>query len=134
MNRVAPRAAAAMLLAAVAALTACGDMPGRPTGLMDVAERPAERALLAGIRAYDDGQYGPAEERLQQALQAGLASPKDRATAHKYLAFIFCTSRRVLECEAQFRAAKRVDPTFALSRSETGHPLWGPVWQRVQQP
>jgi Tfp pilus assembly protein PilF len=131
VSRTLHRLAAPLLLAALAA---CGEMPGRRTGLMDVAERPAERALLAGMRAYDDGQYGPAEERLQQALQTGLASPKDRATAHKHLAFIFCTSKRVLDCEAQFRAARRVDPAFALSRSEAGHPVWGPVWQRVQQP
>ncbi len=131
MSRTPLRLGAALLLAALAA---CGEMPGRPTGPMEVAESPAERALLAGIRAYDDGQYGPAEERLQQALQAGLAAAKDRAAAHKHLAFIFCTSKRVPDCEAQFRAARRVDPAFALSRSEAGHPLWGPVWQRVQQP
>jgi Tfp pilus assembly protein PilF len=121
---------AAMLLVVLAA---CGEMPGRPGGPSD-AERPAERALRAGTRAYDDGLYAQAEQQLQQALQAGLVSPKDRAAAHKHLAFIFCSSKRILECEAQFRAARRVDPAFALSRSETGHPLWGPVWQRVQQP
>ena len=62
----------------------------------------------------------------------GLASARDRAVAHKHLAFIFCTSNRAKECEAEFRAAKVDDPTFALSRSEAGHPLWGPVYKRVQ--
>jgi len=127
------RAASSLALCAALALSACGEMPGRPQGLMDVAERPAERALLTGLRAYDDGQYPQAEQQLQQALQLGLASAKDRAAAHKHLAFIFCTSNRVLDCEAQFRAAKRVDPDFALSKSEAGHPLWGPVYQRVQR-
>jgi Tfp pilus assembly protein PilF len=123
---------AAFAFALAFALGACGEMPGRAAGLMDVAERPAERALLGGMRAYDDGQYAQAEQQLQQALQAGLASPKDRAAAHKHLAFIFCASNRVLDCEAQFRAARRADPTFALTRSEAGHPMWGPVYQRVQ--
>ena len=127
------RAASSLALCAALALSACGEMPGRPQGLMDVAERPAERALLTGLRAYDDGQYPQAEQQVQQALQLGLASAKDRAAAHKHLAFIFCTSNRVLDCEAQFRAAKRVDPDFALSKSEAGHPLWGPVYQRVQR-
>lgn len=113
------------------ALTACGEMPGRPAASVD---GPAERALRAGTRAYDDGQYAQAEQQLQQALQTGLTSARDRASAHKHLAFIFCTSRRVSDCEAQFRAARRADPAFALSRSEAGHPLWGSVWQRVQQP
>jgi predicted kinase len=31
------------------------------------------------------------------------------------------------------RAARADDPGFALSKSEAGHPLWGPVWQRVRQ-
>jgi hypothetical protein len=70
---------------------------------------------------------------LQAALQAGLVSPRDRAAAHKLLAFIFCTSNRTNECEAQFRAARAADPAFVLSKSEAGHPLWGPVYERVQQ-
>ena len=114
-------------------LAGCVVPPGSPTGLMDVAERPAEKALLAGMRAYDDGQYPQAEQLLNQALTAGLASPKDRAAAHKYLAFIFCTSGRVPACEAQFRAARGDDPAFALSKAEAGHPQWGPVYQRVQR-
>jgi Tfp pilus assembly protein PilF len=133
MSRLVSQRPPALALAAALVLAGCGEMPGRPQGLMDVAERPAERALLAGMRAYDDGQYPQAEQQLQQALQIGLASPKDRAAAHKHLAFILCTSNRVLDCEAQFRAARRVDPDFTLSRSEAGHPLWGPVYQRVQR-
>lgn len=104
-----------------------------PTGLLDVAERPAEKALLAGMRAYDEAQYAQAEKQLQAALQAGLVSPRDRAAAHKLLAFIFCTSNRAVDCEVQFRSARAADPGFALSKSEAGHPLWGPVYQRVLQ-
>jgi len=37
------------------------------------------------------------------------------------------------DCEVQFRAARAADAGFALSKSEAGHPLWGPVYQRVQQ-
>lgn len=102
-------------------------------GLMDVAERPAEKALLAGMRAYDDAQYPQAEQLLGQALNGGLASKRDQAAAHKHLAFIYCTSGRASACEAEFRAARIADPKFSLSRSESGHPLWGPVYQRVQQ-
>jgi Tfp pilus assembly protein PilF len=121
---------AALLLALLAG---CVVPPGSQPGLMDVSERPAEKALLAGMRAYDDGQYPQAEQALNQALTAGLASAKDRAAAHKYLAFIYCTSNRVPACEAQFRAARVDDPGFALSKAEAGHPQWGPVYQRVQR-
>lgn len=111
----------------------CAPLPtASPTGLMDVAERPAERALLAGIRAYDDGQYADAERQLALSVQLNLPSAKDRAAAQKHLAFIYCTSRREAECEAAFRAARLADPAFALSRSEAGHPQWGPVYKRLQ--
>ena len=122
-----------VLLFALLFVSACAPLPTAvPTGLMDVAERPAERALLAGIRAYDDGQYADAERQLALSLQLNLPSAKDRAAAHKHLAFIYCTSQRVAECEAAFRAARLADPAFALSRSEAGHPLWGPVYKRLQ--
>lgn len=122
-------------LAVVAALTGLGGCAVQPpsTGLSDVIERPAERALLGGMRAYDDGQYAQAERALTSALKTGLASPKDRAGAHKLLAFIYCSSNRMAECEAAFRAAREADPGFALTRSEAGHPLWGPVYRRLTQ-
>ena len=102
-----------------------------PNGLAELMEKPGERALIEGIRAYDDGQYPQAEAALRKALSTGLASARDKASAHKLLAFITCTSERVAECETQFRAAKAADPAFALNRSEAGHPLWGPVYRKV---
>lgn len=111
-------------------LAACASAP-QPVGLAELMERPAERALVEGIRAYDDGQYANAETALRKALAAGLASPRDRASAHKLLAFIFCTSERTADCEAAFRAAKAADPAFTLNRGEAGHPLWGPVYRKV---
>jgi len=125
-----------LLMSIVALATLLGGCVVPPTaspGLMDVAERPAEKALLAGMRAYDDAQYPLAETQLNQALKSGLASPRDRAAAHKQLAFIYCTSDRIKACEAEFRAAREADPAFALSKSEAGHPQWGPVYQRVRQ-
>jgi hypothetical protein len=71
---------------------------------------------------------------LRRALDSGLQSGRDRATAHKLLAFIACTSERLAECEDAFRAARGADPAFALTRAETGHPLWGPVYRKVLPP
>ncbi len=126
-------AASLALLTLLAAGCAQPQLNAPALGLLDIADRPAEKALLAGLRAYDDAQYPQAEKQLQAALQAGLVSPRDRAAAHKLLAFVFCTSNRMAECEAAFRAARAADPAFALTKSEAGHPLWGPVYQRVQQ-
>ena len=121
------------VLALAALLGGCVVPPNAQPGLMDVAERPAEKALLAGMRAYDDAQYPLAETQLGLALKSGLASPRDRAAAHKHLAFIYCTSDRVKACEDAFRAARAADPAFVLSKAEAGHPQWGPVYQRVRQ-
>lgn len=123
-----------ILATALAALLGgCAQMPAQTMGITELAARPAEGALLAGIRAYEDGQYPQAEKRLNEAVQAGLASAKDRAAAHKYLAFIYCTSQRAAQCEAAFRAARGADAGFALSKSEAGHPLWGAVYTRSQR-
>ncbi|MDE2627439.1 MAG: TssQ family T6SS-associated lipoprotein [Burkholderiales bacterium] len=127
------KAPLAWTLVLASLLGGCAVAPPAPQGLLDVAERPAEKALLAGMRAYDDAQYPGAEQHLMQALKLGLASPRDRAMAHKLLAFIDCTSDRIPACEAEFRAARAADPAFALTKSEAGHPLWGPVYRRVRQ-
>ena len=117
----------AVALALALSLAGCGT----PAGLSDVMQRPAERALLAGMRAYDDGQYADAERELKRSLDVGLSSPRDRATAQKHLAFIYCTSQRAEACEKAFRDALSADSSFALSKAEAGHPQWGPVYRRV---
>ena len=130
-----PRLLAAAL--PIALLAACASPPPPPppppppVGLVEVLERPAERALLDGMRAYDDAQYQAAEAALRRALQAGLKSGRDQAVAYKLVAFITCTSDRMPQCEAAFRAARGADPAFALSRSEAGHPVWGPAYRRA---
>lgn len=102
-----------------------------PVSVIELSSRPAEQALLAGIRAYEDGQYAQAEKRLTSALKLGLAAPKDRAAAHKTLAFLYCSSKRQKPCEEAFRAARAADPDFELTKAEAGHPLWGPVYRRT---
>ena len=113
-------------------LAACATAP--EGGLSEVMQRPAERALLAGLRAYDDAQYADAERELDKAIATGLVSPKDRAAAQTHLAFIYGTSQRIKPCEDAFRAARAADFEFALTRAEAGHPLWGPVYKRIAMP
>ena len=129
MSAVACLRRAGSVAATCALLGACAAAP--QGGLSELMQRPAERALLAGVRAYDEAQYADAERELSKALSTGLVSAKDRASAHKHLAFVYCTSQRIKPCEAAFRAARGADVEFALSRAEAGHPLWGPVYKRV---
>jgi len=121
------------ILAVPALFAGCVAPPPRPLGLADLAERPGERSLLAAIRAYDEADYPTVEREVDRALKAGLQSPRDRATAHKLRAFVFCTSDRVAACESEFRAARAEDPAFELNKAEAGHPLWGPVYLRSRQ-
>jgi Tfp pilus assembly protein PilF len=113
-------------------LTACATQQSvQQTGLADLLNAPGERALINGIRFYDDAQYAEAEKSFSDALQKGLPVKKDAALAYKYLAFIYCTSSRIDACKQSFRAARANEPAFALTKSESGHPLWGPVYRQV---
>ena len=125
------RLGAGLGLAVLGGCAAAPPPPPPPVGLAEVLERPAERALLDGMRAYDDGQYAQAETALRKALAGELRSHRDRASAHKLLAFIACTSERIAECADHFRAARQADPGFALGHAEAGHPLWGPIYRQT---
>lgn len=118
------------LLGFGAVLSGCV-VPEKQVGLADLSARPGEKLLLAGIRSYEDAQYAEAEKSLNEGLAAGFTVKKDAALAHKYLAFIYCTSTRVDECKKSFLAARAADPEFSLSKKEIGHPQWGPVYKQV---
>ena len=121
-------------LAIFTALTACDTMPQQqPVGLTDLTDRPAERALMGAMRAYDDADYPTVERQANEAMKLGLRSNRDVATAHKLRAFVYCTSNRLAACEAEFRAARTADPAFVLSHAEAGHPVWGPVYLKSRQ-
>jgi Tfp pilus assembly protein PilF len=104
-----------------------------PVGLTDLTERPAERALMGALRAYDDADYPAVERQANEAMKLGLRSPRDVATAHKLRAFVYCTSNRLAACEAEFRAARAAYPAFVLSHAEAGHPVWGPVYLKSRR-
>ena len=129
MSRPAACRTGAALASLSLLLGACAVAP--EIGLSEVLQRPAERALLAGMRAYEDAQYGDAERELNRALTSGLVSPRDRAAAHKHLAFVYCSSQRIKPCESAFRAARAADADFTLTRAEAGHPVWGPAYKRA---
>jgi Tfp pilus assembly protein PilF len=126
--------AAVAVIALSAALAGCETPPAQsPLGLTDLTERPAERALMGAMRAYDDADYPAVERQANEAMKLGLRSNRDVATAHKLRAFVYCTSNRLAACEAEFRAARAADPAFVLSHAEAGHPVWGPVYLRSRQ-
>lgn len=115
-----------------ALLTAgCASQTARDIGL-DKLARKAEQALNTGIQQYEDGELKAAQKNLQDALNLGLTFDADKVSAHKHLAFIFCSLNQERQCRDEFRRAFDVDPNFKLERTEIGHPLWGPVYNGIR--
>ncbi len=95
---------------------------------------PGEGTLAQGIKAYQSAQYAEAESLLKLAMEQGLSIGPDRSNALKYLAFIYCTSKREAACAQAFKSARQSDPAFTLSKVEAGHPMWGPVYRKALPP
>lgn len=122
-----------LVLAALVLLTAgCASQTSRDTGIDKLSPRKAEQVLNTGIQQYEDGELKAAQKNLQDALNLGLTFDSDKVTAHKHLAFIYCSSNQERQCRDEFRRAFDVDPNFKLERTEIGHPLWGPVYTGVR--
>jgi len=122
-----------LVLATLVLLTAgCSSLFSRDTGIDKLSLRKAEQALNTGIQQYEDGELKAAQKNLQDALSLGLTFDSDKVAAHKYLAFIYCSSNQERQCRDEFRRAFDVDPGFKLERTEIGHPVWGPVYTGVR--
>ena len=90
-------------------------------------------ALEAGLKQYESGEYAEAAKNLQGAVDLGV-SDKQRANAHKHLAFIHCTANRERQCREEFRKALAADPALQLDAAEAGHPVWGPIFRSMNGP
>jgi Tfp pilus assembly protein PilF len=88
-------------------------------------------ALSAGLKQYEDGDYAESAKNLQGAIDLGVPE-KQRANAHKHLAFIYCSSNRERQCRDEFRKALAVDPALDLAPAEAGHPVWGPIFRSLK--
>jgi Tfp pilus assembly protein PilF len=95
-------------------------------------DRKGEAQLKQGIKDYEDGRLTQASGNFQNALDAGL-NTSDQVTAHKYLAFIHCVSKRERQCRAHFRTALELNPQFELGPAEAGHPMWAPVFKSAKE-
>ena len=96
-------------------------------------DQAAQRELDEGIAVYDKGDYNAAIAKIGNSPAIAAASVPIRVNAHKYLAFSYCVTRRTTQCGQQFEAALKLDPAFDLTAGERGHPLWGPVFERVKK-
>jgi Tfp pilus assembly protein PilF len=88
-------------------------------------------ALAAGLKQYDEGRYDESADNLQGAIELGLPLAQ-RATAHKHLAFIHCSTNRERQCRDEFRKALALNPKLELAPAEAGHPVWGPIFRSLK--
>ncbi len=115
---------------AVALVCGCSSRP--MLGITRTIGTAANKDLAAGIRAYENGEYEDSERLLTRSLDEGLTFQRDEITAHKYLAFTYCVTGEERKCREQFRKVLELDPRFELDKSESGHPIWGPVFRSTR--
>jgi Tfp pilus assembly protein PilF len=88
-------------------------------------------ALSTGLKQYEEGNFAESVKNLQGAIELGVPD-KQRANAHKHLAFIHCSWNQERECREEFRKALAIDPAFDLAPAEAGHPVWGPIFRSLR--
>jgi Tfp pilus assembly protein PilF len=88
-------------------------------------------SLAIGLKQYEEGNYEESAKSLQGAIDLGVPD-RERADAHKHLAFIHCSSNRERACREEFRKALAVNPALELAPAEAGHPVWGPIFRALK--
>jgi len=106
--------------------------PAAPQITEDMLRARAQEQLAAGIKQYESGDLDNAVKSLTASLDHGLLSKVDQSRARKFLAFSHCVSGREQQCRDEFRKAFEINPEFALTPAEDGHPIWGPVYRSVR--
>jgi hypothetical protein len=114
--------------------TAASTTPGAPSSA-PIFERPSAgaTALRQGVAAFDLGEYRLAETKLAEGFKQGLTNTPDILRGYKTQAFVYCVTARTAQCEKAFEAAFAVDRKFNLTPGERQHPVWGPVFAKIQK-
>lgn len=121
--------------------TAAGDLDGahpsskasaEPAPAPGVALSKAEQFLADGTELYEKGDFKGAIRKLQGARDSFADNSTGMQQSLKYLAFSYCVTGQRSLCKAQFVGLLKIAPEFQLSRAESGHPLWGPVFKEAR--
>lgn len=91
-----------------------------------------EHLLNNGIRYFEDGNYSEAMKTLQDVVDNADSNNETKVISYKYLAFIHCISDREKMCRESFKKALDINPNFALTPAEAGHPVWGSVFNSMK--
>ena len=124
-----------------AALAACAPMPPAapkpapvaPQITEDTLRVRAREQLAAGVKLYDAGDYDGAHEEpaglpRPRPAREGRAGPRPQAPRVHPLRL----GPRAAVRRPSSASAFEIDPDFALTPAEDGHPIWGPVYRTVR--
>jgi hypothetical protein len=104
--------------------------PTPPTAAND---GPGEKDLVDGMNLYESGDYKGAQRKFLSAQSAASDTSMTKQTSMKMLAFTYCVTSQKVPCRQQFNNLLKLNPKFELTKSEAGHPLWGPVFAQAKK-
>lgn len=147
MTRMTYRIVASFIFTALLQLAGCAVLPEKrqaaaaPALPQETPEQIAMRetntagraALKEGIDLYTAGDYNGAVRRLAASNEIWASDKAIQLEALKHMAFSYCVTNRPTLCKQQFEKALKLDSNFDLLSGEKGHPLWGPVFDRVKK-
>lgn len=119
-----------VLSASWAQAQVCNELPMR---FVDSGSSDGRAQLAQGIALYEARNFLMAERALQAALFAGLADRGELASAHKHLAYVYCTRQELQRCEASFDAAFAARSAFSLQAFELQGTPWRDAYVRAFQ-
>lgn len=90
-----------------------------------------ERRFSEGLGMYNDGRYDNAIKVFRDPVFTR-AWPELQLRSLKYMAFSYCVTGKVPQCQKSFEDILKIDASFELSSTEQGHPLWDPVFRQAQ--
>lgn len=102
-----------------------------------VPVRPPEptegrKTLDRAVAQFEQGKFAEAIRMIQESPEIVADGPAVRTQSLKTLAFAQCVAGRRPACRRSFDALLVLDPSFELAPAETGHPSWGPEFDRAR--
>jgi hypothetical protein len=102
-----------------------------------VPVRPPEptegrKTLDRAVAQFEQGKFAEAIRTIQESPEIVADGPAVRGLSLKTLAFAQCVAGRRPACRRSFDALLALDPSFELAPAETGHPSWGPEFDRAR--
>ncbi len=128
-------------VSATLVLAGCAGLaqPGAEGGVAGAAApvrtpEPTEgrKALDRAVAQFEQGKFAEAIRTIQESPEIVADGPAVRGLSLKTLAFAQCVAGRRPACRRSFDALLALDPSFDLAPAETGHPSWGPEFDRAR--